>query len=181
MDPLQPKKLVLQSERHEIPRSTVDGLLEAFRAAFRGTARVERLYYERGKPSFVVERLVLEDAIETAQASDEAFLTPFEMIRQHSALETPDPEPDALVAVAKAVRTLSERHMDLTMFVCYSRQEVYSWFCRGRQDLFRPEDIWQVPLVEDPDAAETGLFVVGSSQGPLVGNIEMAVLCRMGD
>lgn len=163
------------TEERAIPKSTVPALLEAFRESFAAPFKVERLVYERGRPSFTVERLVPEDSLGPEDVGAE-FLTPYQMVRQHSDLEVQEPVDDPLEAVGRAVQQLSTRGYRLTMFVCESRDVVRAWM---RRDL-RVEDIWQVPLVEDPDAHDRGLFVIGSKTGTLIKDIEAAVLCRIG-
>lgn len=167
--------MVPVSEERPIPRSTVPGLLEAFRDAFASPLRVERLVYERGRPTFVVERLVPEDQVD-AEETETEYLTAYQMVRQHGEIEVQEPIDDPLEAIARAVQSLTTRGFKLTMFVCESRDMVRAWL---RRDL-RVEDIWQVPLVEDPDAHDAGVFVVGSKSGSLIRDVEAAVLCRIG-
>lgn len=161
------------TEERRIPKSTVPVLLETFREAFGSPFKVERLVYERGRPAFTVERLVPEDSLTTQDVGSE-FLTAYQMVRQHSDLEIQEPVEDGLEAVARAVQSLTARGFKLTMFVCESREVVREWM---RRDL-RLEDIWQVPLVEDPEARDSGVFVVGSKSGTLIREIEAAVFCR---
>lgn len=163
------------TEERAIPKSTVPSLLEAFRAAFDSPFKVERIAYERGKSTFTVERLVPEDSVTPEDLGSE-FLTAYQMIRQHSDLEIQEAVDDPLEAVARAVQTLTARGYKLTMFVCEDRNQLRDWI---RRDL-RVEDIWQVPLIEDPDAHDAGIFVAGSKAGALVREIEAAVFCRIG-
>lgn len=168
--------MVLVSEERAIPRTTVPGLLEAFQDAFSSPFKVERLVYERGRTAFAVERLVPEDAVADGDEHGEGtYLTAYQMIRQHADLDVQEPVAEPLEAVARAVQTLTGRGYDLTMFVCERRELVREWM---RRDL-RLEDIWQVPLVEDADATDSGVFVVGSKSGTLIRDIEAAVLCRL--
>lgn len=157
-----------------IPKSTVQGLLEAFRDAFGAPFKVERLVYERGRSTFTVERLVPEDSLSVADVGNE-FLTAYQMVRQHSDLEIQEPAEEPLEAIGRAVQSLSARGFKLTMLICESRELVREWV---RRDL-RLEDIWQVPLVEDPDMHDNGVFVVGSKSGALIRDIEVAVFCRI--
>jgi hypothetical protein len=169
--------MVLVSEEREIPRTTVPGLLEAFQGAFSSPFKVERLVYERGRGAFTVERLLPEDAVAAEDDRGEGdYLTAYQVIRQHAELDVQEPIAEPLEAIARAVQSLTARGFDLTMFVCESRELVRDWL---KRDL-RPEDIWQVPLVEDADATGSGVFVVGSKSGTLVRDIEAAILCRLG-
>jgi hypothetical protein len=168
------KKKVIQSEEIPIPRTTVQGLLESVRTAFGGDHKVTRLTYSQGKSALTVERLVPEDQV--AQPEDGDFLTPYQMIRQHADLTVQEPVDDGLLALSKAVQQLTLEGYRLTMFVCPDRELVRRWIGNG----LRIDHVWQVPLYEDPDAQEFGIFVVGSSRGSLVRDIEAAVFCRTG-
>lgn len=162
----------LVSEKVEIPRATVQGLIEAFRSAFRGP-KVERLVYERGLPYFTVERYdTTWNASQVTETDD--FLSAYHMIKQHAELEILDPVGDALESVARAVQSLTSRNFKLIMFVAEGRGAVREWVGKD----LRIEDIWQVPLVEDAEAYEHGLFVCGSRTGTMIRDIEAAVFCR---
>jgi hypothetical protein len=165
------------TEERPISRSTVPGLIEAFQDAFRHPYKVELLVYRRGEPTFTVERLVPESAQpgkEGAEDGMEQFLTPFQMIRQHAELEIQEPYGLLLEAISRAIQSLTTRGFKLTMFVCSDKALVRKM---GRD--LRIEDIWQVPLHEDPDAQDGGVFVVGSKTGSNIRDIETAVMCRM--
>ena len=172
---MQRQALVPTTEERAIPRNNVGALIEAFRDSFAGPHKVERLVYVRGKPTFTVERLVPADSLPEAEADGSDFLTPFQMIRQHADLEIQEPIGAPLEAIGRAVQSLTSRGLKLTMFVCESKDIVRSWLGRD----LRIEDIWQVPLHEDPDAHEAGVFVVGSKEGALIRDIEAAILCRV--
>ncbi len=178
MNPMQHQRMVPTTEERTIPRSTVPGLLEAFGDAFRSPFKVEKLVYERGKGAFTVERLVPEADVEGSREDvDAAFLTPFQMIRQHAELEIQEPVEDPLEALSRAIQSLTTRGIKLTMFVCDTRSAVRAWLGRD----LRVEDIWQVPIHEDPDVHDAGVFVVGSRSGPHLKDIEAAILCRFKD
>lgn len=166
---------VLTTEKVPIPRTTVEGLLEAVRDAFslRGS-RVERLRYERGRQELEVERWVASDR---EPPKDSEFLTPYSMIVQHAQVDIQEPGLEPLVSMARAVQQLTSERYKLSMIVCESKEVVRRWLGRD----LRPEDIWQVPLLEDPDMHENGVFVVGSSRGLFIQDIEAAVFCRIGD
>ncbi len=170
--PLQRKRMVPVTEERAITRNTVPGLLEAFRDAFDAPFKVERIVYERGRTSFSVERLVPEDSLETPEERGE-MATAFQMIRQHADLDVQEAGADPLESVARAVQALTSRGHKLIMFVCENRDLVRQWL---KRDL-RLEDIWQVPLYEDPDAQASGVFVVGSKTGTLLRDIEAAIMC----
>lgn len=174
---------VLASTRVSIERTTINGLMESFRETFRAPQRVERLLYERGLKYYTVERFVPATDLTPPEDGEvlSSYLTPFEMVRQESELEElllEDLEPVALVA--HAVQRLSVMGYALTMFICDTRQSVRTWF--GSQ--LELTNVWQVPLHEDQGArvaGSSGLFVVGSSRGPMVQDIEAAVFCRFED
>jgi hypothetical protein len=167
------KRRVLVTEVVHIPRPTVQGLIEAFRDVFRSPFRVERMRYTRGDEGLVVERLIPEDQV--ASRADSAFLSAYQMVKQHADMEVQEPVAAPVEAIARAVQSLSSRNIKLTMFVVESREAARAWVGKD----LRIEDIWQVPLVEDPDALERGLFVCGSRSGNMVQDIESAVFCRM--
>lgn len=169
---MERQRMVTVTEERPILRSTVQGLIEAFQDAFQGPTKVEKLVYERGKPTFTVERIVPEAALGGDDMAQ--FLTPFQMIRQHAELEIQEPQGSMLEAISRAVQAITTRGAKLTMFVCETRE--MTRVCLGRD--LRVEDIWQVPLLEDPDAHEAGIFVIGSKSGPLLRDIEVAILCR---
>jgi hypothetical protein len=174
---MERQRLIPVTEERAIQRSTVPGLLEAFRDAFQHPYKVEMLLYRRGESTFTVERLVPESAQPGKEGGDdgmEQFLTPFQMIRQHAELEIQEPYDVLLEALGRAVQSLTTRGFKLTMFVCLDKALV-----RGMGRDLRIEDIWQVPLHEDPDATENGVFVVGSKSGPNIRDIETAVMCRI--
>jgi len=172
---MQRQALVPTTEERAIPRNNVGVLFEAFREAFLGPHKVERLVYVRGRPTFTVERLVPADTLAEGGEGLPDFLTPFQMIRQHADLEIQEPIGAPLEAISRAVQSLTSRGLKLTMFVCESKDVVRAWLGRD----LRIEDIWQVPLHEDPDAHESGVFVVGSKEGVLIRDIEAAILCRL--
>ena len=174
MEPMvQRRRRILVSEVIPILRPTVQGLLETFQDVFRGPFKVERLRYVRGEEGVVVERLVPEDR--DGVPENESFVTAYQMVKQHADLEVQEPVDTPIEAVAKAVQSLTSRRLKLTMFIAESRGVVREW---TGNDL-RIEDIWQVPLIEDPDAHDLGLFVCGSRTGDMVQDIEAAVFCRM--
>ena len=162
------------TEARQIARSTVAGLLEAFQDAFRHPYKVELLVYRRGEPSFSVERLVPEASLAKEDGdAGEAFLTPFQMIRQHAELEIQEESSAPLLErICHATQSLTARGFKLTMFVCGDKMRL-----RRSSPSLRVEDVWQVPLHEDPDAPVDGVFVIGSKSGPHLHDIETAVLC----
>lgn len=157
----------------EIPVKTVPGLIDAFRSAFDNPAKVERLIYERGRTSFTVERLV--PGTPEVITEESGLMTPYQMVRQHGEIDIQDAGADPLHDVARAVQSLTTRGFALTMFVCENKMVVREWLGRD----LRLSDIWNVPLAEDPDVEDRGLFCIGSKTGPLVRDAEIAVLCLM--
>lgn len=131
------------------------------------------MVYVRGEEHLQVERMVPEDRM--PEGDDDQFLTAYQMVKQHADLEVQEPVDAPLEAVARAVQSLTSRKYHLTMFVVENREAIRAWLGRD----LRIEDIWQVPLVEDPDAHERGLFVCGARTGTMVRDIEAAVFCRM--
>lgn len=170
---MERRRQVLVSEEVPIPRETVEGLLEATELALRAQFKVQRLLYTRGQKSLVVERRVPEDLLK--KPND--FLTPYQMITQHADVSINDANLEPLHMLAQAVQSLTTEGYKLSMFVCENREVLRRWL---GNDL-RPEHIWQVPLLEDPDMHDNGLFVVGSTRGSLIQHIEAAVFCRIGD
>lgn len=172
---LKRKRRVLRSEEIEIPGTTLSGLLTAVRQAVSSSPfKVERLLYSRGKPVITVERLVPEDL--APEPGDDEFLTPYQMVRQHSDIRAVDISNEGLATVARAVQLLTAENYRLTMFVCSNRDFVVRWLGDG----LRPDHVWQVPLVEDPDVGFDGIIAVGSTRGNLVSDIEAAVICQIG-
>lgn len=172
--PLQRRRRVLRSEEIEIATTTLRGLLDAVRTAFNNPLRVERLNYTRGNPRLIVERLVPEG---TEQNRDDPFLTPYQMVRQHADVRVVDLSDEGLTTLSRAVQLLSVENYRLTMFVCSNRDFVSRWLGHG----LRPDQVWQVPLIEDPDIEFDGILAIGSTRGNLIRDIEAAVVCKIGD
>lgn len=172
----QRTRMVMVTEERPLPRSTVPAFLDAVREAFAGPFKIERLVYERGRPGFTVERSVPEASLGAVEPSS-AYLTAYQMVRQHADLDVQELGVNTLESLARAVQSLAHRGFRLTMFVCESKDAVRSWM---PGDL-RLEDVWGVPVLEDPEARERGVFVVGSRVGPTIREIEGAVLCRLGE
>ncbi len=166
--------MVLVTESRQIARATVPGLLEAFQDAFRHPYKVELLLYKRGEPTFTVERLVPEASIPKEDGDPTvAFLTPFQMIRQHAELEIQEESSVSLLErISHAVQSLTVRGFKFTMLVCGDKMQL-----RRATPLLRVEDVWQVQLYEDPEAPVDKVFVIGSKSGAQLQDIETAVLC----
>lgn len=172
-------KQILVSVKVPLPRKSVGTLLETIREVFQTnkTSRVERILYQRGEDNLVVERMVAVSA-ETAEApKPTGILTPYQMIRQHTDIAILEPGGPPLKTVARAAQQLSEDGYYLTMFVTRDKRTVRKWLGSELQvDL-----VWKAPLLEDQDITQDGLFVVGSATGTMIGDIQGAVFCRIGD
>lgn len=109
-------------------------------------------------------------------ADPDQFLTAFQMVRQHAEIEEVEASGDLLRDVAQAVQRLTTQGVKLSMFVCEAKHFVRE---ASTDKHLRIEDVWQVPLHEDPEARGVGLLVVGSQSGPYICDIEVAVKCPL--
>jgi len=166
---LSKESRVLVSERVAIPRPTIQGLFEAIRTAFSMDHGVSRLQYTKGEP-LIVERIIPASSV----PKDSSFVTPYQMVRQHAEIEILEPTETPIEAVCKAMDLLAEEGYSPTYLVTLQRREVRQWFQAGRIDL-----LLRLPFAEDGECPEGLLFVCGSQSGPLMGQIEYAVACRM--
>lgn len=154
------------SEKVEILRPTIGGLLDTLRSLFREDDKPFRILYTKGE-SLVVERLLPESKIPT----DGPFVTPFQMIRQYAhvdVLEGGSPYKTVFAAAKK----LSDGGFEATMIVSHSKERVARWF-DGLDGVLR------LPLFEDPDCPGDIVVLCGSKTGRLVSQIEAAVVCRI--
>ena len=166
---LNQERKVLVSETLTIPRPTIQALLEVIKSAFRGEYGVSRLQYTKGEP------LVVERVVPTSQTgADSPFITPYQMVRQHSEIEILEPLDTPIEAVCKAMELLAEEGHSPTYLVTLQRVAVRKWFRAGRID-----HLLRLPFAEDEECPEGLLFICGSKSGPLMSQIEYAVACRM--
>ena len=167
----QRKKQVLTEETIELPRRTIAGLLEAIKQAFAiKTPRVHRFRWTRGAEHLIVERFRPE-----SEDTQDEFLSPYQMIRQYAQLEIMERKDEPLEMVAEAVQQLTIDGFKVTMLVCPSKEALRRAFHKS----LRIDQVWQVPLYEDPDIDHEGVFVVGSTRGDMLRDIEAAVFCKM--
>jgi hypothetical protein len=165
------KKTVLVAETVPIPRQTVSGLIETLQAVFssRSAGKPVRVLYNKGE-DLLVERMVL-----ASDLPDNPFLTPYEMIRQHSELEILEMGGGPVVGSCKAAQRIGEEGYELKNIVCHNVREVESWFSSELQI----RHVFRVPIHEDPDCPEGCIFFCGSRVSEMIRDIEYAVLCRM--
>jgi hypothetical protein len=166
---LQLERMVLISEAIPLTRPTVQGLCEAVKVAFGGDIKPSRIQYSRGE-DLIVERLVPE----SKAPQDSPFVTPYEYIRQHAEIEILEVSEDPFSAVCKAAMILAQKNHDATHLVTHSRLAVDEWFKLGQL-----EKILRLPIWEDIDCPSGLILFCGSRIGPMVGQIEYAVVCKM--
>lgn len=169
---LQTEK-ILRAQVVPLVRNTPGGLIETIRKVFDAEGRVQRMEYIRGEP-LRVERLMNKEV-----DISEDLLTPFQMVRQHADItvqEVPAPG-KGFITVLRALKKISEAKMLPTFLLCRQLEEVNHWvFPKGE---FTVEASFRLPIYEDPETPTGAFFVCGSSVGPLLADVEFAVLCRM--
>lgn len=164
------ERRVVISESVELPRQSVQALVETIDSVFRASKnRPIRILYEKGEP-LIVERLVPESALKT----DNEFLTAWQMIRQHAVVEILEGLDSPMAVVCRAATSLAEKGYTAMMLVASNRGDVDEWFSLGKIDA-----VFRLPFVEDPDCPDRCLIFCGSQAGTMIGNIEYAVVCRM--
>ena len=177
---------VLTSEVYEIPKNasgktTIHELVASMRVVFAADRpRVERMLYERGRP-LLVERFGpprSDGAGEETPDVLDAFLTPYQMVRQHADLDVQEDAFFPLEALARAAQSLAERDCTPSMLVCRRGSDVRTW-TKALAGL-RVEDIWQIPLIEDPEVDPERVYLAGSASGrKMIRDITAAVQCSM--
>ena len=164
------ERRIVVSETHELTRQSVQGLCEAILGAYRASKnKPVRLFFEKGE-SLVVERLVPESEAQ----KDSAFLTPYQMVRQHADIEILEMEDSAVSSVCAAASLLAEKGFTATLLVAGTRKAVDAWFPHGKIDA-----ILRLPFLEDPDCPDGVLVFCGSQAGNMLSQIEYAIVCRM--
>lgn len=161
---------VLVSEAVDLPRPSIQALMDAIQTQFRRPNRPVRMFYQKGDP------LLFERLVPRSTASESEFVTPWEMVRQHTDLRLMGRSEVPLVDVFSAVLKCVSEGYSPTMFLAPDRDQFDQWFPQGR-----PDAAFQIPLLEDPDCPADSYILCGSSLGPMIGQIEFAVIVRMGD
>ena len=169
MSDLKERQKILVTQTIPLVRKTVPGLLETFRAAFSGKSRPVRILYTKDE-DLIVERLVLSAEEEV----EGAFLTPYEMIRQHAEIEVRSLDRNALVTACSAVQDLRKQQYELTCIVCRSPEELSQ--VPGGLSLI---DVFGVEVLYDPDCPDSMVFFCGSTVSSMVRDIEKVMICRM--
>lgn len=156
-------KKYVATEKISIPRQTVQGLLEVMESVLKKKPSPQKIVYIKGEGLYV-ERLMSKEFIE------ESFLTPYQVIRQHSELLIV-PNTDSLYTdLLKANIQLSDRGCSTTCIVVFDR-----FLLPQTLDIAKA---MQVPVYEDKDCPENCLFVCGSSVDDSIDNIECSVLLK---
>jgi len=163
------ERRIAVSETVEIPRASVQSLLEVFKQLFTGPDKPVRLLYAKGEP-LVVEKAVPESVLE----EDNHYITAFQMVRQHAEVKIIEAEVTPLEQLCRAAIILSEREHDPTMLVVNNREALDKWFVFGN-----PSHLFRIPVVEDPECREEFVIMCGSQSGRMMSQIEYAVFCRM--
>ena len=167
---LRERRRVRVTETIPLSRPTVPGLIETFQEAFSGKDKPIRVLYTKG------EDLIVERSMLTEEGDDaETFLTPYQMVRQHSELEIQETHQDSLLASCLACQEIRNQGFDLTALVCRDLQEVKSWL----PDMIDIEKTFGVTVYVDPECPEGCLFFCGSTSSPMIRSIEKSILCRM--
>lgn len=164
---------VLRTQVVPLVRNTPAGLMETIRKVFEAEGRVQRMEYIRG------ESLRVERMMDRAAPGTDELLTPFQMVRQHAHITVQEiAAPNkGFLSVLRALKKLSDEKLLPTFVLCRSLEEVNTWvFPKGE---FTVDVSFRLPVYEDPDTPSGAFFVCGSSVGPLLADVESAVLCRM--
>ena len=164
--------LVLSPAQVPIEGSKTSHLLSAVRTAIDLPGRVETILYRRGEPLHV-ERLL--------PSTDDDVVGAMDVAREQGKIVVTrllDGE-ERLHMVMRALCTCVEAGAPPRMFL-YRRAEALldRWLFTG-EETWSARSIFSLPVVVDP-AVPTGSFAIcGSSRGPLVGDIELCVLCQV--
>jgi len=163
------ERRITVSESVEVPRPSVQSLLEVIKQLFASPNKPIRFLYIKGEP-LVVEKGVPESKLD----EDNPFITAFQMVRQHAEVQIIEAEVKPLEQVCRAAIQLSEREYSPTMFVVSNREALDKWFTFGRA-----EHLFRIPVIEDPECPDDFLIMCGSQSGRMLSQIEYAVFCRM--
>lgn len=151
------------TEKIEIPRQTVQGLLEVVELVLRKRPSPQKIVYVKGEGLYV-ERMV------SKEFSEESLVTPYQVIRQHSEITMGNRTQSIYKDLLSANVSLSERGCKTTCLVVFDKFSL-------PQSLDLSKAL-QVPLVEDSDCPENCIFVCGSSIDDNIDNIEHSILLR---
>lgn len=166
-----PNDTPLVSAKVEIEGGKLSSLLSTIKDVFAKSKRVERIFYERGRP------LTVEAYVENLEPADPilAFATPYQSIRQHAAIlgviELEGSE--VLLRIAEGIDKLADRGFLLTAMIINPRS-TFPLNPHGL-DIGR---IFRVPVIPDEEVFATDLFLAASKIGPKITDIEASIIVR---
>ncbi len=163
---LEPLKKYLTTEKIQIPRQTVQGLLEVLESVLRKKPSPHKIVYVKGEGLYV-ERLLSKEFME------EGLATPYQIIRQYSEISIGNRSESIYKDLFSANVSLSERGCKTSCLVVFDKFALPQSI-----DLAKA---LQVPIIEDNDCPEGCIFVCGSSIDDNIDNIEHTILLRSED
>ena len=163
MEELERLKKYVVSEKVDIPRKTVQGLLEVLQETLKQRPSPQKIVYTRGESHLYVEKLV------TREFDAETLATPYESIRQYAELSVLDPSVSIYQNIYLANVLLSENSCTTTFAVVFNKNNLTMPHTELAKAL-------QVPILEDADCPEDFLFICGSSIDDTIGSVEWAAV-----
>jgi hypothetical protein len=176
-DQLQPKgdgepKKILVSEKIDLGRQNIQGLLETIGDQFRRPGKVVGFRYTRGDPLFF-ERQILE--VDKEEGPEGVMATPYQAVRSMADIEIQEGEHPPLEALCRAVQRVTQEKYDPTFIVVHSQQAFAKWLGNS----LRVQDFIRIRILEDMDAPAGRFFVCGSRLGPMIHEVEFSAVVRM--
>lgn len=169
METTKPMEHVVVADTVSIDKQTIGSLVDSVRRAFRGEFRPISISWTKGE-DLQVERRVPSDT-----ATESPFLTPWEMVRQHSEMDVWVSEGEQpLYIMSKAAQKLVSDGNRVTAVLVQNSDKLEEWF----SDI-RVEMVMQVPLLVDPECPEGILCLCASTIGTLLGHVERSIVIRM--
>lgn len=160
---LEPMKKYLVTEKIQIPRQTVQSLLEVLESVLRKKPSPQKIVYMKGEGLYV-ERMVLKEF------EEESFVTPYQVIRQFSEVIISERSDSVYKDLLTANISLSEKGCKTSCLVVFDKFSL-------PQSLDLSKAL-QVPIIEDKDCPENCIFVCGSTVDDSIDNIEYSILLR---
>ena len=167
------KTKIRVTESIPLPRQTVSGLMDALTAVFEGKDKPVKVLYRKGQ-DLVIERTRFTSEDDPNLDSD-PFLTPYQMIRQHSEIEVQEIVSNPLEAVCFGAQDLRKQGYELTSIVTRDQVELQDWI----GSVVQLGQLFGVDLLYDPECPSNLVFFCGSTVSSMIRDIEKAIACRM--
>lgn len=148
---------------------TVGALIETIQNVFLGEFRVVSLLYRRGSGLLVERQMPAESAREK-----DSFVLPYQAVRQYADVKIFEEQFPPLEKVCRGAMLLAAQNFRTIAVVARSKRRVSRWL--GGVEI---EHVLGVQFYEDPDAPADVICICGSTIGPLIKDVEYAVVCRM--